>query len=82
MNVNEVWEKGIIVPGNNPAIYRKDVCGAFIRRDSYGKQTQYGWEIDHIVPVSKGGSDRLHNLRPQGNRIINPYFSMGLASTC
>lgn len=64
MNVDEVWKKGAVAPGNNPAVFRKDICGAFIRRDAYGKQTQYGWEIDHIVPASRGGSDSLHNLRP------------------
>ncbi|MCY3788620.1 MAG: HNH endonuclease signature motif containing protein [Gemmatimonadetes bacterium] len=64
MNVDEVWKKGKIVPNNNPDVYRKDVCGAFIRRDQYGTQAEYGWEIDHIKPVSKGGSDYIGNLRP------------------
>ncbi|WP_417736098.1 HNH endonuclease [Rosistilla oblonga] len=31
-----------------------------------------GWEIDHIVPVSKAGTDQLSNLQPmhwQNNRV-------------
>ena len=60
--VEAVWEKGAIEP-SYPG-YRKDVCGASMQRSKYGKTEQFGWEIDHIKPVSEGGSDDLYNLQP------------------
>ncbi len=60
--IEDVWQKGQTVAGNSPAIWRKDQCDAWIRRTEYGnRNSQYGWEIDHISP---GGSDELINLRP------------------
>lgn len=60
-----VWEKGKIVPKYDKDLYRKDQCDAWIKRDQYGKRnTSYGWEIDHIKPDSKEGSDTPSNLRP------------------
>jgi hypothetical protein len=33
------------------------------RYGSYGTHGEYGWEIDHRNPVSKGGTDNARNLR-------------------
>jgi hypothetical protein len=63
--IEKVWQKGQIVPGNDPNVFRKDQCTAWIGRSFYGdRSNQYGWEIDHIKPVSEGGTDDISNLRP------------------
>lgn len=71
--VEAVWRKGTIVVGINPAVRRKDACGAWIDRDQYGVTVDNGtgWEIDHVFAVVRGGSDNLGNLQPlqwQNNR--------------
>ena len=60
--ISSVWSEAESVAGYDPNIWRKDFAGAWIRRDHYGKQEKYGWEIDHLKPVSAGGSDDLQNL--------------------
>ena len=63
--IQKVWEKGTVVSGNDPNVWRKDECKAWIGRQHYGnRDSQYGWEIDHIIPESEGGGDELSNLRP------------------
>ena len=60
-----VWSKGQIVFGQNSVTRRKDVCGAWIDWNQYGdRNSNTGWEIDHIKAVANGGSDLLSNLRP------------------
>ena len=62
--IQQVWEKGRVVRGKKPNLYRKDDLGNEIYRPSYGKETPMGWEIDHKKPKSKGGSDSVRNKRP------------------
>jgi hypothetical protein len=59
--IEAVWRKGTLEPLEG---FQKDVCGASVLRSKYGKQEQWGWEIDHIKPVSKSGTDELSNLQP------------------
>lgn len=59
--IEAVWKKG---EESGYSGFRKDKCGAHMQRTNYGKTERWGWEIDHIKPVSLGGTDDLSNLQP------------------
>lgn len=62
--IDHVWAKATPDQNNDPNIWRKDLAGAWIRKDMYGTDSKYGWEIDHIMPVSRGGQNNMSNLQP------------------
>lgn len=43
---------------------RRDAYGKLMARSEYGQESYFGWEIDHVRPVSLGGVDDLDNLQP------------------
>lgn len=78
----KVWEKGrkIVQKGKivNTNVWRWDKCGDVMKYSNHGDvDSKHGWEIDHIKPSSKGGTDNLPNLQPlnwQNNRKKGDSF--------
>jgi hypothetical protein len=60
-----VWNKGHILPGQDPDFIRTDDFGNVISYSHYGNTaSEFGWEIDRITTGSTAGSDDISNLRP------------------
>src|SRR5688572_18284272 len=64
--VELVWQRALLIDAKNESMgFRKDQCGAWIQWQQYGNRySLFGWEIDHVVPKNRGGSDYFWNLRP------------------
>jgi hypothetical protein len=60
--IYDVWNRGRVIAEQDPAVWRKDECGAWIRREHYGQEaSEYGWKIEN---VTAGGAGNLDDLRP------------------
>ncbi len=61
--INKAWNNARPIRGKSSNTHRKDPYGKTMYKDSYGKASNMGWEVDHIKPRSRGGSDATRNLQ-------------------
>ena len=61
--VDHVWNSAQMIPGNDPAVWRKDEHGAWIHRLAYrNRNSEFGWEI----------ADCAYTLRAYGLAALRP----------
>ena len=64
--IQQVWEKARAYTEVDGGAWREDECGAWMRRDEYGRtDTDFGWKI---VKVVGGGANTVENLRALHHR--------------
>jgi hypothetical protein len=61
--IERVWQSAQVIPGNDPAVWRKDERGAWIHRLAYrNRNTEFGWEI----------ADSAYTMRSFGLAALRP----------
>ena len=58
------WNRANSIAGSDVRAWRRDDYGNDIRYADYGdRDSEFGWEIDHVKPLARGGLDIDSNLR-------------------
>jgi hypothetical protein len=60
--LDAVWQQGRVMPDADPEHWRQDSCGAWMRREHFGREdSDFGWKLEKISP---GEAATPENLRP------------------
>lgn len=76
--IDKAWNSAKTIGGKDTNKYRQDPYGNVMYRNSYGKNSSMGWEVDHIKSKSRDGSDATKNRqalnttvnRAKGNTLV------------
>lgn len=59
-----IWHRAIKVEGEDENIIRQDYAGALIRWDEFEQNTEYGWTMTPMLPITKGGKADFMSMIP------------------
>ena len=65
----KAWNNAKKIRGEDPAKYRQDPYGNAMYKPSQGKASGMGWDVEHIKPKSRGGSDVTRNLQALNSSV-------------
>ena len=65
----KAWRNAKKIRGMNPNTHRQDPYGNTMYKPAYGKSSDMGWDVDHITPKAKGGSDTTRNLQALNSNV-------------
>lgn len=75
--IEDVWDKGEIIPNFNPSLYRKDYAGALMFKQNFLNNVSFNdavkslnWTITHQKPLAVGGTNDISNLVPLNNNNV------------
>lgn len=73
--IQAVWEHARGVMGHDPTMWRKDECGAWIKRSQYANtSSEFGWVVDRRGPSNAGDPSSLRAVHwrnsTSGSRAI------------
>jgi 5-methylcytosine-specific restriction endonuclease McrA len=66
---NMVFKLAKPVAGKPSTEYRKDPYNNIMKKSEYGKSSKMGWDVDHIKPSSRGGSNNIRNLQALNSSV-------------
>lgn len=67
--IEKAWANAKQMRGKDKTQYRQDPYGNTMNQTSYGKTSAQGWEVDHIKPKARGGSDDTRNLQALNTKV-------------
>lgn len=67
--IEKTWKNAKKIRGQDPSVYRQAPYGNTMYKPLYGKDTDMGWQVDHITPKARGGSDATRNLQALNTRL-------------
>jgi hypothetical protein len=74
-----VWDKGHVIPGHDPAVWRHDDFGRTIRYGDFQHPSQFGWDMFPIrsIGIFDFAPVSISNLRPL--RCNSTCYRLGMA---
>ncbi|AGM26201.1 hypothetical protein SSYRP_v1c06110 [Spiroplasma syrphidicola EA-1] len=59
--IRMIWDNTQQGGGRNNLLFRRDIAGAFIKIGELNQESEFGWVIDLLVPLDKGGKLEVNN---------------------